>query len=86
MSYGYSSGGGFMEFFFMRKTTVVSLLFEPQLNKIKIIRAPIEDSDQPGHVAQSDQSRRCPHEETLGPLLPIERTAKTLISLGGCPG
>ena len=26
MSYGYSSGGGFMEFFFMRKTTVVSSL------------------------------------------------------------
>ena len=36
--------------------------------------------------AQSDQSLRCPHEETLGPLLPIERKAKTLIRLGGCPG
>ena len=36
--------------------------------------------------AQSDQSLRCPHEETLGPSLPIERTAKTLIRLGGCPG
>ena len=24
--------------------------------------------------AQSDQSLRCPHEETLGPQLPIERT------------
>ena len=32
--------------------------------------------------AQSDQSLRCPHEETLGPWLSIERTAKTLI----CPG
>ena len=36
--------------------------------------------------AQSDQSLRCPHEEPLGPYLPIERTAKTLIRLGGCPG
>ena len=35
--------------------------------------------------AQSDQSLRCPHEETLGLKLPIERTAKTLIRLGGCP-
>ena len=33
--------------------------------------------------AQSDQSPRCPHEETLGPQLPIERTSKTLIRLGG---
>ena len=36
--------------------------------------------------AQSDQSLRCPHEETLGPWLPTECTAKTLIRLGGCPG
>ena len=38
--------------------------------------------------AQSDQSLCCPHEETLslGLKLPIERTAKTLIRLGGCPG
>ena len=36
--------------------------------------------------AQSDQSLRCTHEESLGPFLPIERTAKTLIRLGGCPG
>ena len=28
--------------------------------------------------AQSDQSLRCPHEETLGPHLPTECTAKTL--------
>ena len=27
--------------------------------------------------AQTDQRLRCPHEESLGPLLPIERTAKT---------
>ena len=36
--------------------------------------------------AQSDQSLRCLHEESLGPLLAIKRTAKTLIRLGGCPG
>ena len=36
--------------------------------------------------AQSDQSLRCPHEESLGPYLPTERTAQTLIILGGCPG
>ena len=34
---------------------------------------------------QSDQSLCCPHEESLGPYLPIERTVKTLIRLGGCP-
>ena len=36
--------------------------------------------------AQSDQSIRCPHKEALGLVLPIKRTAKTLIRLGGCPG
>ena len=36
--------------------------------------------------AQSDQSLRCPHEESLSHKLPIEQTAKTLIRLGGCPG
>ena len=36
--------------------------------------------------AQSDQSLHCPHEETLDPYLPNERTAKTLIRLGGCLG
>ena len=36
--------------------------------------------------AQSDHSLHCSHEETLGPQLPIERTAKTLIRLCGCPG
>ena len=35
--------------------------------------------------AQSDQIR-CPHDETLGPQLPIEGTSKTLVRLGGCPG
>ena len=36
--------------------------------------APSEDSDQPGHPP--DQSFRCPHEESLGPYLPIERTVE----------
>ena len=36
--------------------------------------------------AQSDQSLRCPHEESLGPKLPTERRAKTLIRLGGRQG
>ena len=35
---------------------------------------------------QSDRSLCCPHEESLGPKLPIEHTVKTLIRLGGCPG
>ena len=35
---------------------------------------------------QSDQSVCCPHAENLDPQLPTERTAKTLIRLGGCPG
>ena len=34
--------------------------------------------------AQFNQGLHCPHEESLGPYLPIERTAKTLIRLGGC--
>ena len=49
-----------------------------------MICAPSEDSDQPGHPP-SLISLRCPHEETLGAQLPTERTAKTLIRLGGCP-
>ena len=36
--------------------------------------------------AQADLSLRCPHEESWGPWLPIKRTAKTLVRLGGCPG
>ena len=36
--------------------------------------------------ALSDHSLRCPHEESLGPYLTTECTAKALIRLGGCPG
>ena len=38
---------------------------------IKMACAPSKDSDQ----TQSDQSLRCPHEETLGPKLSVEGTA-----------
>ena len=51
-----------------------------------MICVPSEDSRSAWASAQSDQSLHCPHEETLGPQLPIEHTTKTLISLGGCPG
>ena len=34
---------------------------------------------------ESDQSLRCPLEESYESKLSIERTAKTLIRLGGCP-
>ena len=36
--------------------------------------------------AQSDQHLRSQHEESLDPYLSIERTAKTLVRLGECPG
>ena len=38
------------------------------------------------HPSIHDHSARCPPEAKLGPKLPTERTAKTLIRLGGCPG
>ena len=44
----------------------------------KMTFAPSKVSDQPGHPStQSDQSLCCLHEETLGPQVPVERTAKT---------
>ena len=36
--------------------------------------------------AQSDEKLRCPPEGSLGPKLPIKRTAKTLTRLGWSPG
>ena len=36
--------------------------------------------------SESDQSFRCPHEESLGPYLPTERISKTMTWLGGCLG
>ena len=44
-----------------------SIVSEPRHDKIQQNEcAPSEDSDQPG-VTQSDQSLRCPHEESLRP-------------------
>ena len=40
--------------------TILSLIFEPAFDKTdKMACAPSEDSDQPGHSAQSDQSSLC---------------------------
>ena len=48
-------------------------LFEPPHDKTNTMAcAPSEDSDQTGWM-----SLCCPHEETLGPELPLERTART---------
>ena len=48
-----------------------SLLYEPPYDQTnKMTSVPSEDSDQPGHPP-SLISLRCPHEETLGPQLPI---------------
>ena len=44
----------------------------------KPTKRPSEDSDQLRHPSRLI-SFRCPPEEMLGPQLPIERTAKTLI-------
>ena len=61
-------------------------IHEPPLDKAnKMAIAPSEDIDHPVHPP-SLISLRCPHEQTLGPQLPIERTMKTLIRLAGCPG
>ena len=63
-----------------------TLIFEPPHDKTNAMACgPSEDSDQPGHPFGL-VSLRCSHEESLGPWLPTERTAKTLIRLGGCPG
>ena len=39
-------------------------------------------TQQPGHPPSL--SLHCPHEDSLGPYVPIQRTVKTLIRLGGC--
>ena len=51
----------------------------------KMICAPSEDSDHPGHPP-SLNCLRCLNEETLGPQLPMERAMKTLIRLSECLG
>ena len=46
--------------------------------------APSKDSDEPEHL-QSDQSLRCPHEESLGLNYTLS-AQRRLIRLGRCPG
>ena len=59
---------------FMTVLLLDSLLYEPPYDLTnKMTSAPSEDSDSVWTPAQSDQSLRCPHEETLGPQLPIVR-------------
>ena len=55
------------------------------MTKPTVTCAPSKDSVQPGH-SPNLISLCCPHKEALGPWLPIEHTAKTLIRLGGCSG
>ena len=62
-----------------------SLAIEPPHDKTnKMICVSSEDSNQPGHPPSLIIC--CPHEESLGPWLSTERTAKTLTRLGSCPG
>ena len=61
--------------------------YEPARDKTnKMTCVPSEDSDQPGHLPSLIRIFAVHIEETLCPKLPNERTAKTLIRLGGCPG
>ena len=67
-------------------TGTQSCVIEPAHDKTnKVICEHSKDSDQSGHPP-SLISLCCSHEEALGPQLPIECTAKTLIRGGGCPG
>ena len=53
--------------------SILRPVYEPPYNKTnKVVVRP---------SAQSNQRLRSPHEESSGPKLPIERTAKTLIRL-----
>ena len=55
-------------------------------SKYKLAWLQGEGFDQPTHPLQSDQGRHCPYAELLGPWLPIECLAKTLIRLRGSAG
>ena len=64
----------------------IKLIIEPQHNKtnkenVRPAKTQIRLGGSAWASTQSDQSLRCAHEETLGPLLLIERTAKTVIRL-----
>ena len=61
-----------------------SLIIEAQHDKThKMTCVPNKDTDQPGHPP-SLISLRCPHEEALGPWLPIERTGKNVGFVMSC--
>ena len=78
------------------------LRFSPKNTQDPLLQTPRKDRIEPQHhqndmctqlrlssawaSTQSDQSFRCPYEEILDPLLPFERTAKTLIRLRECAG
>ena len=55
---------------------------EPAHDKTYKMACATSESDQLGHPP-SLISLRSPNEESLDPYLPIEHTAKTLITLGG---
>ena len=65
-----------------------ALNFEMILSMTKPTKSPVRQQRLRSALApaQSDQSVHCLHEKTLGPKLHTERTAKTLIKFGGCPG
>ena len=67
------------------KISLLYIIVSLCMRKLTKWCAPSEDSDQPGHPT-SLISLLCPREERLGPLLPFEHIAKTLIRLGGFPG
>ena len=54
----------------------IPFTYEPQHDKTNKMTCAIENSDQPGRPPSLIRLR-CPHEETLGPQLPTERTVKT---------
>ena len=62
------------------------LPFEPQHDKTNKMTCAQQRLRSAWASIQSDQRLRCPPGEGLDPSLPTERTAKTLIRLGGCPG
>ena len=73
-----------MQFYLYQSKNKNYIVFEPENDKpYKMACVPSEDRSA-WACTQSDQGRRCPHEERLGPELPIEFTVKTPIRLGGC--
>ena len=72
--------------FFFQYDQRIKLIIQPQHNKtykesMRPAKTQIRLGGSAWESAQSDPSLRCVHEETLGPLIPIERTAKTVIRL-----